>query len=517
MLYPQIPRISVLPWVAPHVKSTPQAWTSGQGPLEKFVSTLKGVIRGVSDDYVRHCENKYIGKLLPRNIFYPDVWEDKLSAVPWDMSTPRTELDPDTVMSTMYHDGLGRTKSGVHIFSVVPPDGATALGPLYVPDAQEWTSGQKKEIWASVMRMSSEGLEWIMHQGFTWDNIDGRAKEVIVHFNAIYVPNARLDRGWNKVRLLFQGNTVMYVLETAASQGIKCDMRQSVHYGYLPDRGVRASRAWGNRAIISGDCAAFDLHNYWGSLKSCWRAWQIVYDLPETLMCALYAYNVYAPIARWDVSTKVPSLKLQARRGLSSSGSGAFVIINNLFMRSMMCSACSSLMHAPIDNLDTQLTGLSFGDDHVIPMPTEHLLDWVRLFRDFGHDVSESEVNVGRFKFLRMLYGPSYERQPIVFSRFRNACCPEDPGIESRSELLNAVALRAQLVPFAVFAQISPRWKQVYDAMSSILVPHDELLMHQYPSDADLVRDLNMSGGREIDSLFYAKRVYQVEDSGKVL
>jgi len=509
-LYNLVPTTAALPWVV----KPGRTWIRGNGPLTAYESALMASVRAVSDDFGRHVENGFSIKLQPRNIFLADVFDDKLENMKWNVPTPRRVLTPELVQTVMEREGLCHPVSLPSIWTVRPPDGITSVGVLWDEDIGQAVSGSKSEIWGYVLRKASDAISWCQAQGFTWENIDARWIEVIKHFDAIYTPGVRLDRGPNKIRLLFAGNAVFYALETMCSFGIKRDMKSCVHLGYRAERGEQARDRFGDVPVISGDFKACDLHFNATSMKAAWMGWQREYVLPESLMCMLYAYNVYAPCARWKLEDYKPQLILQDRYGINPSGGGGFVIIMNIYVRSLINACIAKLQDVPVEALKDE-TGLSFGDDHVLPRPTAKLCDWVGIMSEYGQDVSESEVWRGKFKFLRSLYGPDYERVPIIFSRFRNAACPEDPGILSRSRELNALALRAQLLPFAVVKQSNARWRTVYETLSAILVPGKQMMLEEYPTDAALAREVQ-SRFKDLDEMFFAKRAYQVDDSVKV-
>lgn len=506
-----VPKTAALSWVVPPGRT----WIRGNGPLQKFVPDLNSVVYAVSDDFGRHVEHEFSMKLQPRNIFLADVFDDKLENMIWNVPTPKRVLTSDFVRHAMLHEGLGKSKITIPIWEVRPPDGITSVGVLWDEDVKQCVSGPKSEIWGYILRKAVDASVWAEEQSFTWASIDSRWIEVIKHFDAIYVPGVRLDRGPMKIRLLFAGNAVFYVLEVSVSAGIKRDMKQCVNLGYNPTRGVSMRDMIGNQPIISGDFRACDLHFNAPGMKAVWEGWQREYELPESLMCMLYAYNVYAPIARMKFSEAGTQMILQDRVGINPSGGGGFVIAMNLYVRSLILGCLHALKDMPLDKLDESDAGLSFGDDHVLPRPTAKLLDWVLVMNEYGQDVSESQVWTGRFKFLRMLYGPTYEKVPIIYSRFRNAVCPEDPGILSRSRELNALALRAQLLPFAVMKQSNSRWKAVYETLSRILVPKGQLMLDEYPTDAALARVVQ-GGAHDLDAMFFSKRAFQVDDSVKV-
>lgn len=512
-LHDLIPDTAALPWIVkPGV-----TWARGNGPLARFVPGLKEVMRPISDDFGRHVENKYSEKLQPRNIFHADVFNDKLEKICWTVPTPKHALECEFVKQSMLHDGLGKNKTTLSVWDVRPPSGVTSLGVMYDDVSETVITGPKQRYWQTILGKAKKFEAWVSEQGFTWKNIDARWDEVVKHLNAIYIPGVRLDRGAKKLRLLFAGHAVIYVSEIRVAHGIKTDMKQSPHYGYVVTRGEEfMDSISGDEKVISGDFDACDLHFDATGMKACWKAWQEVYELPESLMCALYAYNTFAPIAVWDCTGDEPKLILRNKSGINPSGGGAFVIIMNVFARAQVNFGVSKLLQVPLERMDAVSTGISFGDDHVLPRPTALLSDWVAIMRDLGQEVSGSEVWQGQFKFLRALYGKRYTRTPITFSRFRNACCPEDPGIMSRAPELNAIALRAQLLPFAVMKQSQASYKIVYEELSRILVPGMQLMLDEYPTDALLASSVEF-GASEKDALFFAKRQYQVEDSAKFL
>jgi len=506
-----IPEYGCHPWLVPG-KSERLQWLKGPGPLGKFVGAIWDALRVVSDDFGRHIEAHFRGKLQPRNIFLSWVWDKKLQDMNFIPPPAQENFTPDDIIGYMLYDGLGRSPGMGSLYSTKPPSG-TAMGVVWDSVTNSVIHGTKDDYWVTVLSKAKEAMDWIGKRAFSWDHIDEDWPELIAKFDAIYVPSVRLDRGFLKLRLIWAGNAVFYAMEQAVSHGIKEDMRASLHLGYRPDRGALYRDLCGNRPIITGDFAGFDLHQNQSHMKSCWQAWQILYRLPESLMCALYAYNVYGPIALRDAKTS--EMRLQQRKGIASSGSGAFVIINNLYARSVILRAVTKLRHVSLERLHQSEAGLSFGDDHVVLSPCSHMGEWVSMMARCGQDAQDVEVNNGEFKFLRMLFGQGFDRVPITFSRFRNACCPEDPGIEHRDPYINAIALRAQLLPFLVMRQVSSGWKTVYEALAKPLVTANQLMVGV--RDDDLSRYVGADASRELDALFFAKRYYMVKDTSLVL
>lgn len=517
LLQSNIPLQSGLPWVVGDYRQhrgteeNPRSyWIKGSGGLSPYVSGLSDLVRDVSDDFGRKMEHKFLLKLQPRNIYLNWVFEQKCSNIPWNVPLPRYELSQRDFLDTMERDGLGKTKFVPPLSHIYAPPGLTSMGLIWDDQYDCIMHGAKGKYWMNVLRKSAEILAWSNDAGFNWRNIDARYKEVIMKWDAIFIPSVRLDRGAFKIRLLFAGVATFYALEAMVSVGIKRDMKNSMNFGYKPERGSQFVEVCRGQHVITGDLEASDLHMSQPMLKNAWIAWQQMYDLPESLMCVLYAYNTYGPIAMWDTTTE-PRLTLQNKCGINPSGSGAFVIILNLIMRCMISKAKSNLMQQPISKLAYQDAGLSFGDDHVVTISEGSLAKWIAEIEDFGHRCPDSSVAIGKFKFLRMLYGPEYERVPILCSRFRNAACPEDPGILYRTPELTAVALRAQMLPFVYMKQTSSRWRNVYDYLSKIFCPDGTDYLLSSWSESDLSRNLE-GGERELDALFFAKRYYQVKE-----
>jgi len=460
----------------------------------------------------------YAGKLLPRCVFLEYVRALKEANIAWHNES-MFEFDPDfaEMLESLVRANLGHTL-GLQgtLWSVKSPHGQTSLGIMYDWNTDHVITGEKEEYWITILSLAKEIFDWAESSDLNWENCD--AQEVynglMRKFSLIFVPTYRIDRGPYKLRLIWMGNAIIYALETWIMRGVKLDMKESRCFGYKPNRGIERLAGWLNRTIISGDYKEYDLHLRKKILKQAWKALQRLYKLPEKLMCLLYAYNVYAPIARWVDG----DLVLQTREGLQPSGTGAFVIINNVINNFYMAKALSHFLHVSISEIPDSELWLVFGDDHVVPLPRGvSLEEWMDYFTQvYQQDVRGSTAWKGEYKFLRALYSKRYDKEPIVFSRFRNAACPEDPDITGRSKYDNALSLRAELLPFAHDAhEKGGSYMGLYKYLMSVFSPPpmDSLLLRGGQTDAEIAQ---LADRRDADTLFFVKRSYMVNDSTDV-
>jgi len=382
------------------------------------------------------------------------------------------------------------------------------------------------------MSLARRLYEWaqLNDKILTWEHCDDQAviDLVLDVSKAVYVPTVRLDRGWERLRLLFQGNGPVYVLEQMVSRDIKDDMRKSSSFGFYSSKIADIVTNWGQAEIVSGDLVVFDQHIPRKRLRKNWRAWQHSYGLPEFLMVMLYIINAYSPLARWFPTTKTDGdgkvigldneLRWQKRDGMNPSGSGAFVITNNLELLDELCSNYQRL------GVSHEGKHTNFGDDHIAVLPEGVSLDdWISLFGAYGQNAEGSVKRKAECKFLRFLFkANSGFAYPITASRFRNIVCPEDSGITSRSKELNAITLRAQLAPYRVLLTRHGIYAETYKWLVNTLVKHDDLML-QYDDDVLAARlGRIIAGPHEIchvdalDSLFFVKRLYGLKDTTSV-
>jgi hypothetical protein len=512
LLHNLVPHQCGLSWVV-----EPRVWLKSPGHLAKYVDPLEKLVRQLRTDFGKSAELHYAEKLLPRCVFLEHVRAEKESAIAWHYES-KFEFDPDLadVLESMVRADLGRT-TGLQgtLWSVRSPHGQTSLGIMYDWNTGHVITGEKEEYWTTILGLAKEVFEWAESSDLNWENCDTQEvyNSLMRKFSLIFVPTYRIDRGPYKLRLIWMGNAIIYALETWLMRGVKFDMKGSQCFGYKPNRGTERLAGWLSRVLISGDYKEYDLHLRRKILKKAWMALQRLYNLPEKLMCLLYAYNVYAPIARWVDG----DLVLQTREGLQPSGTGAFVIINNIINNFYMAKALSHYLHVSISEIPNSDLWLVFGDDHVVPLPSGvSLQEWVRYFAQvYQHDVSGSVHCKGEFKFLRALYSKRYDQEPIVFSRFRNAACPEDSDITGRSKYDNALSLRAELLPFAKDASKGGSYMGLYKYMMNVFSPPpmDSLLMRDGLSDDEVAK---LADRRDSYTLFFVKRSISVNESSDV-
>jgi len=514
-----IPELCILPWI-----SLPkQAWSASPGPFEQWRDLLVMIKRVHASDFGRSIERDYFErKMLVRNCFVSSkfwlkIFGDAENKIPGiQFCNVRPEIDPPelSVIKRFYEVVLQPrpiTWSKSSIFSVMPPAGSTGMGVCYDDDLDIVVTGDKRSHWVTAMRLAAKAVDYAIDSRLTWDVADDETvrNKVIQDLHLVFAPTVRLDRGTDKLRLLFIGNAFMYIIETSVAKAIKEDMKRTANFGYHGARVTEWMERWGDSTVASGDYSAFDLHISAAYMRIAWKAWQEIYGLPESVMVMLYIYSTYAPIAL----EKSGQPYLQDKVGNNPSGAGAFVIINNLLCKLFIAMGLSKFLHVPLDSPTIlEYLGISFGDDHVFKWPKCDPATWSAFQSSACGMVAGVKLRRREAVFLRNIVSRTKIR-PIVFSRIRNACSPEDPNYLSRPDELNAIALRAQLTPFTVLAREESSWAE----LTNIVVPRiagslkDDRLMLNYEDDV-LQQRLNYVA-RDFDALFFAKRLWNVSET----
>jgi len=453
-------------------------------------------------------ERKYIKKLKPKCLYLAHVLAAVYDDLPFRRIHPHINLGED-LRCAMLIVGLGKTLGlkGSY-YHVKPPSGQTSVGSTLSLDGLVLT-GSKPDVWLQCMAAVSGVLEFVKEHSdwLNWESVDSYAAEICYMVGAAYSPTVRVDRGWDKIRILYMGSSALYILETWVAEGIKEDMRNSISFGYKPWYAEKWQDAWSGRSVISGDAKAFDQSLTGDDIKCCWRTWQEMYNLPEPLMCLLYAVNRYAPM--WDPFADA----FRGRDGMNPSGAGCFVIINNL---ALLLKKVQALRRVGVFQPTAFDIGIGFGDDHCMPMPSGvDLGQWVTAMAEVGLDVGGSVVANSEFLFLRMLFNKQHVRDPIVFSRFRSAACPETFDVRGRHEALVALALRAQLLPFVWISRDGYLTGLTNYLIDQVFSPGkvDSMLVRADWTDAQLSRELSARGIPEPDTLGFVKSAYQIKDS----
>jgi len=504
-------------------RRTPVTWSQGLGPCGPLAGDIEHLLPDGMTDYMRATEHKYKSKLQPRNRYNAMRFLDVMSMTPWEtLPTPRSVLSLSDCIHAL--ENLGVSKSTLTPLSTIrPPSGITSVG-AYWNKSFGLITGSKGDHWITIRHDAVEMCEWILAQNFTWSNILVRGHEILERYNLVFIPGVRLDRGEKKLRLLFAGDPRMYVLETASVLGTRRSLKMSDIVGVRPSMPETFREVVKHDMVITGDAVQYDQHQHWLQLYNVYMAWQMLSGLPESLICAIFYYNCFAPTAIWN--EPLDSIYLQFKIGMGASGAGIFADINSLLMACLIQANMSRILKIPIPQLTADLMPIIKGDDHCVKLPGGvSLATWAAGFSNFGYDVSASVVNRGEFRFLRKFYNDRFNGSPIVFSRIRNLLCPEHPAPQSRDCYEVAVAMRAQLIYFA--DPKNPQYRGIYKYLTSPATriafseEHGKRVDHLLTNIKDVELSRIMSIGGEMGSvdkgLMFAKRSLNIVDSLDVL
>jgi hypothetical protein len=415
--------------------------------------------------------------------------------------------------------GLGKTigtdLSPKALASVKAPRPQAGLGVTVDPFRKIVYTGERGEWRNRGASIALQIILWVTALDLDWDVFRHPKviKWIICKLGLMFSPALRVDGNPDNPRLIWVGSYAMYIIETLLTKGIKDDMRNSMNFGYHTTRVHEwISKNRGGK-FLSGDISQWDLSQYWKSQVNVWKAWQELYHLPRAVTVLCVIYNICAPIL---LPTR-DGAAVQSRLGIQPSGSGAFVVTNNLL----------NLCYQRFISIEQgfEVIPLIFGDDFVVPVQvgaSEWAVAAVRLF-GIRMKVDEQVISKTFILFLRRFFFTysqwskgGYYHEPVISSRLRNALYPRSSSPNSRHPAVVALAMRAQSVEIIYAARYSQKmaYNELWQEWESHVCPTDMLLLDY--TDQELIAMMPPEGWEVRDSLTYVKRAIGIDDTLKL-
>lgn len=516
-----IPQSGWHDWVAPNL-AYPQIPKEIQVRFKKLTNLSKGVRTLAQMKIERSYGPGW------RNVQDGHAVSMKLKSILWDVPLPEHVPSLEEMRLAMILAGLGRTKGAdltdSNIASIKPPRPMAGIGVTINPRTGRPLSGyfegqmdnHKGGVRNQAISVAMQFLDYAYKHDLKWDDLYDyvKVRKVLTDLSLVIRLALRTDGNPKNPRIIWIGNYGIYILETCLVEGIKQDMKLSHHFGYHTDHVFRWLSENRDLTKISGDISRWDLSQSWKAQANAWRAWGELYHLPVAPMVLCAMFNIFAPpiVPTRDGASIVP------RRGIQPSGTGAFVIVNNIlnltyqFLLSVM-TGCETVPLIFGDDFVTSssygakewaaLAARTFGIRMKAEEQTEHR-DWILFLRRFFH--VENWSKEGHF----------YE--PVIRSRAKNALFPTSSSPDSRHPAVIALAGRAQTAELYYAAMYSG--KRAYDDIMEFwldeIVPYEQLLLESY-SDNELGAMIPDWGWEVRDSLTYIKRALNVDELGKFL